>query len=181
MGSRDVWSHGSARHLRDLLASALATLLLPGAAPGHVYFSSPWMSDFVLYDNSGRQFGTLFPANCERSELRLIDYLLRLATMRQVRIMTTSTDASRAFVSQLRATQSDTHSTQLEIRFARSDAHEKGILTPCFCIDGSMNITYSGVYVRGEKVTYHTAVDEEGRDRIARAYLEYDRQWRLLE
>ena len=44
-----------------------------------------------------------------------------------------------------------------------------------------MNITFHGVHIRGEKITYHTASSDEGREKIARAYLEFDRYWRTLD
>ena len=60
--SHDIWSHGSGRELRDLLASSFCTLLLLEGETQPVYFSSPWMSDFTLFENHFREFERLFPA-----------------------------------------------------------------------------------------------------------------------
>ena len=38
------------------------------------------------------------------------------------------------------------------IRMAGEDLHEKGLLTPDFYLEGSMNLTYSGVHINQEKV-----------------------------
>ena len=43
-----------------------------------------------------------------------------------------------------------------------------------------MNITYSGVFIRGEKLTYYTAATSSGRAKIATAYVEFDRRWTIL-
>jgi hypothetical protein len=180
LADRDVWSHGSAQQLQDLLSSALLTLMLPTADSRAVYFASPWMSDFVVFNNEFRQVVAMFPDLAERSEIRFSDYLLGLGTQRSIRLITTHTATSDAFTSHLRARLGEKSGSSLHIRFAPSEAHEKGILAPSFYISGSMNITHSGVYVKGEKLTYHAA-DEIGEgDRIARAYHEFDRRWALL-
>ena len=58
--------------------------------------------------------------------------------------------------------------------------HEKGILTPLFYIEGSMNITFSGVMLNDEKVIFHAGDDLPVRARIQNAYLEFERRWKLL-
>lgn len=180
MADRDVWSHGSGQQLQDLLSSALLTLMLPTGGSRAVYFASPWMSDFVLFNNSFRQVVAVFPELAERSEIRFSDYLLALGVQRSIRLITTHTAASDAFVSQLQAQLAERAERTVAVRFATSEAHEKGILAPSFYMSGSMNITHSGVYVKGEKLTYHAAAELSEEDRIARAYLEFDRQWALL-
>jgi hypothetical protein len=180
LADRDVWSHGSGQQLQDLLGSALITLMLPTADSRPVYLASPWMSDFVVFNNAFRQVVAMFPALAERSEIRLSDYLLALGTQRSVRIITTHTATSDAFTSQLRARLAERPESNVQMRFASSEAHEKGILAPSFYISGSMNITHNGVYVKGEKLTYHAAAEIDENDRVARAYHEFDRQWALL-
>ena len=58
--------------------------------------------------------------------------------------------------------------------------HEKGILTPLFYVEGSMNITYSGVMLNNEKVIFHSGDEKDVRARIQNAFLEFDRRWKLL-
>jgi len=52
MGNREIRSHGTSLSCRDLLGSALAILLLEADERKHVYFASPWISDFVLVRKS---------------------------------------------------------------------------------------------------------------------------------
>lgn len=174
--SRDVWSHGSSQHLRELLASSLSTLLLL-EGDKHAYFSSPWVSDFVLFENHFGQFSALFPGFSDQAEIRFSDYLVCLAKKLPVRIITTNSEVSFGFRNQLELR----HASRIQVRTAPDEYHEKGILAPSFYIEGSMNITYSGVYVRGEKVTYHAACNQQGASKISAAYLEYDRRWGILK
>jgi hypothetical protein len=175
--TRDIWSHGSGEQLRELLSSSLATLLFTGIDDRPAYFSSPWISDFILFDNRYKEFGALFPEFSDRIEIRFSDYLLQLCKRMQVRLMTTRTEASQVFLRNLEAQ----GSSRILYRYAPDEYHEKGILAPSFFIEGSMNITYSGVYVRGEKISYTTTGNAEGANKIGRAYLEYGRRWEILK
>lgn len=180
MPDRDVWSHGAGRQLHDLLASALLTLLLPSADTRPAYFASPWMSDFVLFPNAFREIAAALPALSERADIRFSEYLVALGRLRPVRLITTHTATSDAFAAEFSARLAEAPASNVAVRYAPSESHEKGILAPAFYISGSMNITHSGVYVRGEKLTYHAAGDAGG-DRVARAYHEFDRQWALFQ
>jgi len=174
--SRDIWSHGSGTQAVELVSSSLATLLLLSGSSTPVYFSSPWIEDFQLLDNQFRQFASLFPHLDARAEIRFGDVLVSIARRMPVRIITVANEVSNNFVRSplLRECPGVT------VRYAPEVHHEKGILTPWFYIEGSMNITYHGVHIRGEKITYHVGVDENGRQKIARAYLEFDRYWSTL-
>lgn len=179
MPSRDIWKHGSGRLLHDLLSSALLTLLLPGSEGRPVYFASPWMSDFALFDNAAREVAAVFPEQADHDQIRFVDYLEVLSARHDVRIITARNRTSDAFVETLRAPMRRANGS-LRVRIAPQETHEKGILATGFYIDGSMNVTHMGVHVNGEKIAYHAA---GGRDaaRVLGAYLEFDRRWRLLD
>ena len=174
--SRDIWSHGSGTQLPDLLSSCLATLLLMPESSRPIYFSSPWISDFALLNNRFRQFSSLFPALDSRTEVRFDEFLATVSLRMPVHIITVATETSKNFVNSPRILQA----SAITVRYAPEEHHEKGILTPWFYVEGSMNITYHGVYIRGEKITYHATNYGEGRQKIARAYLEFDRYWESL-
>lgn len=179
MPSRDVWKHGSGRLLQDLLSSALLTLLLPGSEGRPVYFASPWMSDFALFDNASREVAGLFPDQADQDRVTFIEFLEVVSGRHDVRIITASNRTSDAFLEKLRPAGKRAGGA-LRARIAPQETHEKGILAPGFYIDGSMNITHTGVHVNGEKITYQAAGSADG-GRITAAYLEFDRRWRLLE
>lgn len=175
MSNRDIWRHGSGRQLHDLIASACAVLLLV-RDDSHVYFSSPWMSDFMLLGNQFREFGAAIPELTDLNQISFAQYLSALSKRRPVRLVTTNTDTSKTFIGKEEVAEA----AGIKIKMASDNYHEKGILAPSFYIEGSMNITYQGVYVNGEKITYHANDDEQGADKIARAYLEFDRLWESL-
>lgn len=174
--SRDIWSHGSGTQLPDLISSCLATLLLLPANSKPIYFSSPWISDFALLNNQFRQFSSLFPEFDSKAEVRFGEYLATVSLLMPVRIITVANDVSRNFVESPAVRKA----RGVEVRYAPEEHHEKGILTPWFYVEGSMNVTYHGVYIRGEKITYHTASSNDGQQKIARAYLEFERYWSSL-
>lgn len=171
--SRDIWSYGGGRELRDLLGSAFCTLMLLEGDTQPVYLSSPWMSDFVLFENSFHEFDRLFPEMEEQAEIRFSNFIARLARKLEVRIITTESETSTNFLSRLKMIDAK----NIQHRFATGEYHEKGILAPSFYIEGSMNITFSGVNINGEKITYHHGNKFDGAKKIAGAYLEYHRRW----
>jgi len=175
MPSRDLWSHGSSTALRDVLAAALASLLLHPRDERPAYFSSPWMTDFPLFSNEFRQFSTLIAECADEPQIWLGSFLRALARRRPVRVILVQHPPSAIF-----ANHQVFREGRVQLRFAPETYHEKGILTPLFYLEGSMNLTYSGVYVRDEKVSYHAAGDEATAERISRAYLEFGRLWENL-
>jgi hypothetical protein len=176
MPSRDVWSHGSGSALHDLLSSALASLFMAPAGAEPAYFSSPWMSDFPLFDNHYGDFVALFPELADEPRIRFSDYLRQLSRKRPVCIITVRNPSSEYFAKSPAFHGSD----GVCFRYAPETYHEKGVLTPAFYIEGSMNITYSGVYVRGEKITHHSGDEPALKAKIGKAYLEFNRRWDQL-
>lgn len=176
MASRDLWSHGSGRQIPDLLASALSMLLLRRDDSRPFYVASPYLSDFVLFRNDFGEMSALAPALADGGSMSFARYLGRLAQDREVRIVTSQAPVSQAF-----AESPSLAVPGIEFRCGDRMVHEKGVLGPGFYIEGSMNLTHSGVYVNGEKISYHTSVDAGGEEKIARAYLEFDRRWGVLD
>jgi hypothetical protein len=136
---------------------------------------SPWISDFPVFDNRYGQFDALVPNARGTSRLRFGDVLIALASVTAVRVLSKETEASRQFV-----TGRDFASAGVLVRMAGDDLHEKGLLTPDFYLEGSMNLTYSGVHINQEKVSYHAGTDRAVRERIASAYAELDRRWQQI-
>ena len=69
---------------------------------------------------------------------------------------------------------------RIEIKFkedTEGTEHKKGFLTESFYFEGSMNFTYSGVFRNKEKITCNSIDYPEGKQKIANAYLEFERTW----
>lgn len=177
MPTLDVWSNAASSRLRDLLSSALSCVLMKTdwSAGQGVYVCSPWISDFPLFDNRYGQFDALVPLARGAGRIRLADVLFTLASVTSVRIVSKETEATRQFLAGRNFAEGN-----VQVRMAGDDLHEKGLLTPEFYLEGSMNLTYSGVLLNQEKVSYHAGGDRPVVERIAAAYAELDRRWRQL-
>lgn len=177
ISAKSIWSHTGKRQLPEFIASVLAAILLEEEIDRPVYFCSPWISDFPLFENGFGQFGALFPEYADQRRIGFADFLVQLSVRTHIRIVTTRSSTSRSFLANTRFAQAE----RIQHRYAEDEFHEKGILTPRFYIEGSMNITFHGVHIRGEKITYHTTFSSDGLAKITAAYLEFDRRWNLLD
>lgn len=179
MTSRDIWSKGGGDKIQDLLGSLLAAALLGASRNTPLYLCSPYLSDFRLLDNGFGQFSAMFvhsPELIDKDIILFSDMLAALSKRMPVRIVTVRHPSSAAFVDKIAALSEP----NLQVRLAPDIYHEKGCLCDDFYIEGSMNFTYSGVYVRDEKVTCHIGLDAAGRRKIDAAFLEFDRLWSRL-
>lgn len=176
MPTLDLWSNATSSQLRSLFRSALATLLLLEHRSRPVYLCSPWISDFTVFDNRFRQFDEVVPVARGSTRVRLSDCLKQLSRVHQVRVVSRNTEATRQFLLNARLEESG-----IEVKIADDSLHEKGLLSPLFYFEGSMNITYSGVHINTEKVAYHAGEEREVVERMAKAYLELDRRWLQLK
>jgi hypothetical protein len=173
MPTLDLWTNAANWQLRTLFRSALGSLLLLDQAQKNrpIFLCSPWISDFVVFDNRFRSFDALVPMCNGNTQIWLSDCLIQLAKIHDVQVVSRNTEVSRQFFSKMGP------KTAVQTRFADDSLHEKGFLTPLFYFEGSMNITYSGVHINAEKVTYHAGEERAIVERMARAYLELNRRW----
>jgi len=142
---------GQSLALADLLQSVFVLEAMIPSQP--LWISSPWISDLVLIDNSGRQFSALGPSLPPRG-IRLSEVLeLMLQKGGSVRIVTTAADSNRTFIRTAERLASDHAAMRLIIA---ENFHEKGITGERFTLDGSMNLTFNGVHVNEEYVIYST-------------------------
>jgi len=153
----------------------MATLLLLDDASRPIYICSPWISDFVVFENRFGEFSHLLPAIEEQSGIRFSDCLRQLANLHDVRIISRRTEVTLTFLSSPVLVDDG-----VRYVLAEDDLHEKGFLTPIFYFEGSMNLTYSGVHINKEKLLYHAGRDPDVSRRMTLAYLELDRRWQQL-
>ena len=175
MPTMDIWSNAASVELRQLFRSAMAALLLLDRPSRPIYVCSPWISDFVVFENRFGEFGRLVPKAAERSTIRLSDCLRQLAQVHDVRVISRRTEVTVAFLANPRLAEDG-----VAAGLADDDLHEKGFLSPIFYFEGSMNITYSGVHINREKLLYHAGSDPDVSRRMGQAYLELDRRWQQL-
>lgn len=176
MPTLDIWSNSASSRIRGLVQSIVANLLLARGHEKTIYICSPWISDFEIFDNTNGQFSSLVPGLVDKTHINLSDCLVELSNDSDVRIVTRDTSPSRGFLAipQIRR-------SKVAYRLSDDKLHEKGFLTPLFYLEGSMNITYSGVVLNSEKVVFHSGTDAETKARFQNAYLEFDRRWESLQ
>lgn len=171
----DLWSNAASLELRQLFRSAMATLLMLDAPSRPIYVCSPWISEFLVFENRFGEFSYLVPGIEDRSGIRLSECLRQLARLHEVRIISRRTEVTLSFLSTPGLAEDGVRAV-----LADDDLHEKGFLTPIFYFEGSMNITYSGVHMNKEKLLYHAGHDTDVAKRMSLAYLELDRRWQQL-
>ena len=170
--SRDIWTHGGGWPLPDVLKTCLSSLIIKDQSGKPIYFASPWITDFELFDNRYKEFSSLFTELSDRSFIMFSDFLTILSHKYKIRVIITKNERSNSFTD-------NQNFKNIKVKFAKDDFHEKGILTNYFYIEGSMNITEHGVRVRGEKIVYHSVKNknEQYPSKFAQAYLEFNRFW----
>jgi hypothetical protein len=179
MPSRDIHSRDGGKKVRDLLASFFGTLLLGAGTKRPMYLISPWLSDFRLLDNAFGQFKTLLRYQthlAENPSIFFSEILIEVSDRLPVRIITWPDEKSRAFAGKF----DKVEDVQVKFEKAQKD-HQKGLLSDLFYFEGSMNFTYSGLYLNREKITCNAAFESEGNLKINEAYLEFERIWDNLE
>jgi hypothetical protein len=134
---------------------------------------SPWIGDIPVIDNRTATFDGL---NLEwgAREWKLsevLGYLLERGTV--LRIATRPGRVSRPVLPHLAATAAALGLSQERFRvFERDELHEKGLLGDDYYLSGSMNLTYNGVELLDETVTF-----DDSSEVVADARLAYHHQW----
>lgn len=154
------------RQFKDVLSSLLLVNFLD---KDEVWIVSPWITDFDLIDNSVNQWNTLAP-NFEPRIIRFSEVLISLARAGvHIYIVTRDDPINIPFLSNLKYQLSGKH--ELNVCFKQS-LHTKGVLSRNAFIEGSLNLTYSGVESNDESVVLHTDPQI-----ISNAFLEFKQQY----
>ncbi len=149
---RDIVTARSRDVPRDFLQSLFACELMEPSRP--LWIVSPWISDVVLLDNSARQFAAL-NSSWSPGPIRLIAVLTTLLDRGgSVRILVNDTEDNDEFAHTVRELL-DRYPGACSFRRV-TNLHTKGIVGERFTLDGSMNLTHSGVYRNEEHLIYRT-------------------------
>lgn len=146
--SRDIHGPAQSRAIRDVLQTLFAAELLQPSKPLWLCFA--WITDLQILDNSARQFSFLQP-DWPAAVIRLSKVLDALLTRGgQINVVIREHEHNAAFISALQKLRAD-HGAA--IRWAVGDNfHAKGLLGDNYFLNGSMNLTVSGVSVNEEHV-----------------------------
>ena len=142
--------------VRELLQMMmLGELISPGGQ--RAWLVSPWISNFVLFDNRSGGFSAINPEWGAR-EVRLIEVALHLmARGTSLGVATSFDDHNDSFLEALKIVSDEAGlSDRLKI-VRRKHLHVKGVLLKRGLLTGSMNLTYNGLELNDETVVYDTA------------------------
>lgn len=137
--------------IRDVLALIFAQELL--SPSDHIFLVAPWISNVVIFDNRSGQFSTVNPEWGKR-DIRLTEVIAAIAasgTLFHVHVRPVA--HNRHFESQIKEAMSDAGVADCLRWQAHENLHTKGLLTDRVLIDGSMNLTESGVAINDETIT----------------------------
>jgi len=139
-------------HIKDLLSSILVAEALN---PGVIYILSPWISDFPVLDNTSGNFDAINPTWGHR-HIHFFELLQNC-----VEAGATLKLAIRENREKIRKLEQNLKNYPLRfIVVELRDLHEKGLLTECALITGSMNFTYFGATKNYEGITYTTDANQ---------------------
>lgn len=163
----------SQSEIRELLQFIFTgEMLSPGK---RVWLVMPWISDVPILDNRAGGFDVLDPGWGHR-ELRLIDVILRLLALRTEVVIVTRGDAhNKKFTDRLTEAASE-NGVDAALRIITRDVlHTKGVLTDTGFLSGSMNLTYNGLDLLDEMVTFDTSPPDVAQARVNfEGYIEAD-------
>lgn len=156
--------------VKDLLASIfIKELLIPSKC---FWLVSPWISDVEILDNCIGNYTSL-NLNWEKRSIRLIEVLQKMLLNRtHLVIATRDLSHNHIFLNKLKNEIQNIKMIDLLNIALDSNLHTKGLLGESFCLSGSMNITYNGISILGERIVYETRKSE-----IAKASLNFQNEY----
>ncbi|MBK6280846.1 MAG: hypothetical protein IPF57_23295 [Gammaproteobacteria bacterium] len=138
--------------VREVLSMVFAQELL---APSRtVFILAPWISNIVIFDSRLGQYATLNPEWPKR-EIRIVEVLVAVATNgTALHVHTRPDEHNKEFKRRIVEAMTDAGlQDQLHWYDQNARLHTKGVLTDWVLVDGSMNLTESGVAINDEAVT----------------------------
>lgn len=153
-GTRKIFKSAitSQHAAREVLSLVFAQELLTPSRD--VFIVAPWISNIVIFDSRLGQYATLNPEWAKR-EIRLVEVLVAIVTNgTALHIHTRPDDHNKSFKRRIMEAMTDAGLLdQLHWSDKNAHLHTKGVLTDRALVDGSMNLTESGVAINDEAVT----------------------------
>jgi phosphatidylserine/phosphatidylglycerophosphate/cardiolipin synthase-like enzyme len=168
VGERDLFVGGTGQVPREFLQSLFSLELL--APSKRLWICSAWLSDIEVIDNTARRFSSLVPSwpAAHVTMSRVFEALLERGAALVVVVNSDGhNDYMAARLQQLRRVYQELCCVRRE-----QTIHEKGIHGDHFTVDGSMNLTYNGIFVNDEHVLFRTSAAA-----IAERLTALERRW----
>lgn len=138
------------RQFKELFSTLLLGILFN---KDELWIVSPWITDFELVDNTANQWNALVP-KFEPRYIRFSEVLIMLIQVGvPVKIVTREDPINLTFLTTLHYQLNDHEGLAI---CCVDKLHSKGVVCRDGMIEGSLNLTYSGVESNDEVVTFNT-------------------------
>lgn len=146
MSNRVIRSHGGSQTLKDCLISLFTIETMKPSR--EIYLISPFLSNSPIINNEFGQYTDIFPL--VEGKIVLLSDILKTLVWKgsKVRVICDpDRDETKRFLYNLNG--------MVECKRLENN-HEKGLVTSQFYLHGSMNFTYRGININGEKINITT-------------------------
>jgi hypothetical protein len=155
--------------VRELLETVLVSeLIMPSPT---IWLVSPWITDLEILDNRSAAFSALMPTWGLR-RIRLSEVLASILDRTKVNVVARPDPHNNAFLSKMEDMARATELNQNLTVVRQETLHLKGFLGQDYYLSGSMNLTYNGVEINDEGVSF-----ERSPDAIASASIHFQENY----
>jgi hypothetical protein len=143
------------QEIKDVLKSIFVSEVIQPSPI--LWIVSPWISDIEIIDNTSGNFDFIEPAWGHRN-IYLSEVIIKfLQNGGKINIVTSNDEHNNSFIKKVMKL-SDSEGEQQNIRIKKVEKlHTKGILSNCFYLHGSMNITFNGIDINDEQINLETS------------------------
>lgn len=149
---------------RELLQTMFVGEVLNKA--NKIWLVSPWVSNIIIIDNRSGNFDSLNP-EWGRREIRLSDLLISLMTRgSEVVVVTRDVKENIAFLNSFNDLVKEHALSEQVTVIRRNKLHTKGILLSKSQLMGSMNLTYFGLEINDESISFSIDLEDVSQTRL---------------
>ena len=155
--------------VRELLETVLVSeLVMPSPM---IWLVSPWITDLEILDNRSAAYSALVPTWGLR-RIRLSEVLASVLDRAKVSIVARPDPHNTAFLSKMEDMARATELSQNLTVIRQETLHLKGLLGRDYYLSGSMNLTYNGVEINEEGISF-----ERSQDAISSASIHFQEHY----
>ena len=149
--------------VRELLEAVLISeLIMPSPV---IWLVSPWITDLEILDNRNAALSALVPTWGLR-RIRISEVLASVLDRTKVYVVTRPDPHNNAFLSKMEDLARATELSNNLVVIRQKTLHLKGLLGRDYYLSGSMNLTYNGVEINDEGVTFERSSEAIAAARI---------------
>jgi len=151
--------------VKDLLKGIfIGELISPSKC---LWLVSPWISNIEILNNMSGAYSTIDPTWGKRS-IRLAEIIAKILSLGSNVVITVRPDNhNNIFLSNLIERANDIGAINRLLIIKKKHLHIKGVLGDGFFLSGSMNITFNGIEILEEQITFEIDKSATGEAKLA--------------